>query len=232
MVSDVGLEKEENKLFLFISIRQANWGNWCKSINFRERTSEWHNKKNGESLIHRQGWRGLQSTGAQMTTYIIAPKFGNEDVNYHPADGESWRRNQMQAVSICYIRRENTVSNFSTAGTWTITRWDSKICQATLQWVNSNVGTSPLPTRYPLSGIIYCKTENPCEGGQLSDRAQWSIHEGFRCAKNELWPFSKGLLQGRKCFHLQGRSWYGKVKRVGRQTASANEYPSILDQCS
>ena len=139
-----------------------------------------------------------------------------------------WRKLKKKSnASICYTRRENMESNFSTAGTclrmtwksWTITRWDLKMCQATLQWVNNNVGASPLPTRYPLSGIIYCKTENPCEGGQLSDRAQWSIHEGFLCAKNELRPFSKGLLQRRKCFHLQGRSWYGEVRRVGRQTA-------------
>ena len=83
-------------------------------------------------------------------------------------------------ASICYTRRENTESNFSTAGTCP---WMGKkagklldeirtFCQAILQRVNSNVGASALPTRYPLSGRIYCETENPCEGGQLSDRAQ------------------------------------------------------------
>ena len=47
-----------------------------------------------------------------------------------------------------------------------------KFCQATLQWVNSNVGASQPSTRYPLSGKIYCETENPCERSQLCGRAQ------------------------------------------------------------
>ena len=47
-----------------------------------------------------------------------------------------------------------------------------KFCQATFQWVNSSVGASQPSTRCPLSERIYGETENPCEGGQLSRRAQ------------------------------------------------------------
>ena len=107
-----------------------------------------------------------------------------------------------------------------------------KFCQATLQWANSSVGASWPSTRYPLSGRIYCETENPCEGSQLFSQEQWSIPKGFPCARNELWLCLKGLVQSWKCPHLQGSSWYGKVRRVSRQTASANEYRSILHQCS
>ena len=175
--------------------------------------------------------RGLQSTWAQMTTYIIASKFGNKDVNCYPADDESWRRNQMQASILLVGRTRNrTFQQLGQAGK--LLDEIRKFCQATLQWVQSNVGASQPPTRYPRSGRIYCEIENPCEGSLLSDRAQWSIHEGLLFARNELWPFAKGLLQSRKCFHLHGSSWYGKVRRVSRQTASANEYRSILDQCS
>ena len=85
-----------------------------------------------------------------------------------------------------------------------------KFCQATLQWVYNSVGASQPSTRYLLSGRIYCETENPCEGSQLSGRAQWSIHEEFTCARNEVWPCAKGLLQSRKWTHLQGSSRYGK----------------------
>ena len=85
-----------------------------------------------------------------------------------------------------------------------------KFCQATLQWVYNSMGASQPSTRYLLSGRIYCETENPCEGSQLSGRAQWSIHEEFTCARNEVWPCAKGLLQSRKWTHLQGSSRYGK----------------------
>ena len=53
------------------------------SVN--ERASDTTNKLASPSFID----KGLQSTGAQMTTYIIAPKCGNEEVNCHPTDGES-----------------------------------------------------------------------------------------------------------------------------------------------
>ena len=145
-----------------------------------------------------------------------------------------WRKlNKKSNASIYYTGRENTEPNFKQLGH--VRGWAKKagklldeirtFCQATLKWVNSNVGDSQPPTRYPLSGRIYCEIENPCEGSLLYDTAQWSIHERFPCARNELWPFAKGLLQSRKCFHLQGSSWYGKVSRVGRQPASANQYP-------
>ena len=81
-----------------------------------------------------------------------------------------------------------------------------KFCQATLQWANSSVGASRPSTRYPLSGRIYCKTENPREGSQLFSQEQWSIREGFPCARNELWLCLKGLVQSWKCPHLQGSS--------------------------
>ena len=172
-----------------------------------------------------------------MTTYVIASKCGNKDVNCYSADDESWR-NQMQASSILAGKTRNRTfqqlghvrGRAKKAGK--LMDEILKFCQDKLQWVNGNVGASQPPTRYPRSGRIYCETENPCEGSLLSNRAQWSIHEGLFSARNELWPFPKGLLQSRKCFHLQGSSWYGNVRRVSRQTASANEYRSILDQCS
>ena len=83
-----------------------------------------------------------------------------------------------------------------------------KFCQATLQWANSSVVASRPSTRYPLSGRIYCETENPCEGSQLFSQEQWLIREGFPCARNELWLCLKGLVQSWKCPHLQGSSWY------------------------
>ena len=137
---------------------------------------------------------------------------------------------------------ENLAQNWTIQQLGYVRRWakkaeklmneTGKFCQATLQWANRSVVASrPLP-RYPLSRRIYCETETPCEGSQLFSQEQWSICEGFPCARNEFWLCLKGLVQSWKCPHLQGSSWYGKVRRVSRQTASANEYQSILHQCS
>ena len=45
---------------------------------------------------------------------------------------------------------------------------------------------------------FFRETENPCKGSQLFSQEQWSIHEGFPCARNELWLCLKGLVQSWK----------------------------------
>ena len=130
---------------------------------------------------------------------------------------------------------ENLAQNQTIQQLGYVRRWAKKaekLMDETGKFCNSSEVASRPSTRYPLSGRIYCETENPCEGSQLFSQEQWSIREGFPCARNELWLCLKGLVQSWKCPHLQGSSWYGKVRRVSRQTASANEYRSILLQCS
>ena len=235
MVSDVGLGKKSKwtlSVYMYDDPTEETGVSLPTSVN--ERASDTTNKMGSPSFID----KGPSVDWSTDDNLYNCFKMWKQRCELLP--GRLRKLKKKSNASICYTRRENTESNFSTAGTCP---WMGKkagklldeirtFCQAILQRVNSNVGASQPPTRYPLSGRIYCETENPCEGSLLSDRAQWSIHEGFPCARNELWPFAKALLQSGKCIHLQGSLWYRKVRRVGRQTASANEYPSILDQCS
>ena len=136
---------------------------WCKSANFSERTSEWHNKQNSESMIHRQG----AFNRLDLSTYLPAGRWRS-----------SWRRNQMQASIMLVGRTRNrTVQQLEhvcgrTRIASQLVDEIRKFCQATLQWINSGVGASKSSTRYPLSERIYCGTDNPCKESQLSSRAQ------------------------------------------------------------
>ena len=184
--------------------------------------------------------RGLQSTGAQMTTYIIASKYGNKNVNCDLPG--RWRKLKKKSnASIYYTGRKNTESNYSTAGicpqpsekSWKINGWDWK--NFVMPHSNELIAMWEL---HDLRQGTLSLEESIAKLRILVKEANYPVKRNDRFMRDFLVLGMKSDCVWKDWFkvgnapHLQGSLWYGKVRRVSRQTASANEYQSVLHQCS
>ena len=152
-----------------------------------------------------------------------------------------WRKlNKKSNASIYYTGRGNTEPNFKQLGH--VRRWAKKagklldetrtFCQATLKWVNSNVGDSQPPTRtLSLQEFI----------AKLRIRAKQAY---YTIQHND--PFMRDFpvlgmnsdLLRKDCFKVGNAFTFKEVRDMAKSAESADNQlqlintPSVLDQCS